>query len=693
MEAIQYSVDRDVAILRMTQPPVNGLGHALRSAIVSGMDKALSDDAVRIIVLTGSGGFFSAGADIAEFGTSAATRSPDLAQVISCLEDSPKPVVAAIAGIAFGGGLELALGAHLRVASSASQVGLPEVKLGLVPGAGGTQRLPRVVNAAVAAMIVTSGEPRGAASLAGIPGQRLFDEIVDDTSEEAVIAAAVRRARAASGGSRPRVRDFSPIPADDLAAAGESVRRRARGQLSPVAGFELVENALRLPFDAGLSAERETFARLVESEQSRALRYAFFAERTARRIPGIDPSVKPHAVARVGIVGAGTMGGGIGMNFLNAGIPVTIMDMSQQALDRGLALVRRNYQAQVDKGKLSREAFHHRMALLKPTLSYTDLADADLIVEAVFEEMEIKQQVFQCLDRVAKPGAVLASNTSTLDINEIAAHTSRPESVLGMHFFSPANVMRLVEVVRADAVDDATLVTAIAVGRRIGKVTVVAGVCDGFIGNRMLNPYGEAARVMIEAGATPLQVDSAIERFGFAMGPFRMNDLAGNDIVAAVRRRRYAENPEAPRDEIADALCELKRFGQKTGAGWYDYDEGSRVPRPSKVVDGLLREYHDRHGTRKRDFQDDEIVQRLVFALVNEGAQLLDEGIALRASDIDVVYLAGYGFPRYRGGPMYYADGVGLPEVVARLREFHGPGWQPAPLLETLARENKHLTS
>ncbi|MDN5758491.1 MAG: 3-hydroxyacyl-CoA dehydrogenase NAD-binding domain-containing protein [Tomitella sp.] len=692
--ATEYSVENDVAIIRMNKPPVNGLGHALREGIVADLDKALADNEVGAVVLTGSGKFFSAGADITEFGTPSAGASPNLSEVIARLEDSPKPVVAAIHGTAFGGGLELALGAHKRVATASSKIGLPEVKLGLVPGAGGTQRLPRVLDAVLAAEIITSGSPRTAAFIAKAEGQGLFDEVVaDNDGEKAVVSAAAELARASAGAIPTRVRDRDPIASGgDLAKVGESVRRRARGQEAPIVGFELVEKALELGFDEGKALESEVFGRLVSGEQSESLRYAFFAERAARKIPGIDDSLKPRAVERVGVIGAGTMGGGIAMNFLNAGIPVTILEMAQDAIDRGLSTIRRNYQAQVDKGKLSADKLEERMGLLSPTLEYSDLGSADLIVEAVFEDMDVKHQVFTRLDEVAKDGAVLASNTSTLDINEIAGYTNRRREVLGMHFFSPANVMPLLEVVRGDGTSADVLITAMDVGKRIGKTTVVAKVCDGFIGNRMLHKYRDAAMVLLRAGATPAQVDKAIEDFGFAMGPFRMSDLAGNDISWAVRKRQYEENPDMPRDEISDALCELGRFGQKTGAGWYDYESGSRTPKPSSVVDELLAKYHSEHGTEKREFSDEEIVQRLVFALTDEGARIVDEGIALRASDVDVVYLAGYGFPRHRGGPMHYADSVGLSTVVARLREFHGEGWEPAPLLVRLADEGKTLT-
>ncbi|WP_235681227.1 3-hydroxyacyl-CoA dehydrogenase NAD-binding domain-containing protein [Tomitella gaofuii] len=692
----EYSTDGDVAVIRMAKPPVNGLGHALRVGIADGLDRAAADDSVRAVVITGSDGFFSAGADITEFGSDKATASPNLSELIKRVEDSPKPVVAAVDGTAFGGGLELSLGTHYRVASASSKIGLPEVKLGLIPGAGGTQRLPRLLDPAVVAEIVATGAPRTAAAVARIDGQQLFDEVVDDSAD--VVQAAVALARSVAGTAPVRTRDRAPLAGGDLDAVADKVLRRARGQEAPAVGLDLVRTALTTGFDEGKAAESAAFAKLVTGGQSAALRYAFFAERAARKIPGIDAAVQPRVVERVGVVGAGTMGGGIAMNFLNAGIPVTILEMAQDALDRGLATIRSNYQAQVDKGKLSAEKLEQRMGLLTPSMQYSDLATADLIIEAVFEDMEVKKQVFTRLDEVAKPGAVLASNTSTLDVDKIAEFTDRPADVLGMHFFSPANVMALLEVVRGAKTADDVLVTALDLGKRVGKTPVVSGVCDGFIGNRMLHKYRDAAMALLRAGATPHQVDKAIEGFGFAMGPFRMQDLAGGDIGWAVRKRQYAENPDMPRDEIADELCEMGRYGQKTGAGWYDYESGSRAPKVSTVVHELLERFHHRHGTDRQEFSDEEIAQRLVFALTDEGARILDEGIALRASDIDLVYLAGYGFPRYRGGPMFYADRVGLPEVVEKLRGFHagdivdGKPWEPAPLLVRRAEEGASLT-
>jgi len=679
----QYEVRGRVAVITIDNPPVNGLSHATREGIVRDLGRALDDPGVDAIVLTGGAGFFSAGADIAEFGTPASGADPNLPQVIGTLEAASKPVVAAIDGTCFGGGLELALGAHYRVATAKSRLGLPEVNLGLVPGAGGTQRLPRVLGTRVAAEIMTSGDPRSARDLAAVDGQRLLDRVVDADAVDAAIAFA---GEIANVRPLPRVRDLTAaaVPLDDLRA---QLTKRARGLTAPLAALDLAERAATTPIDDGLAAERATFLELMGGDQSASLRHVFFAERAARRIPDIPSTTQARPIERVGVLGAGTMGGGIAMNFLNVGIPVTIVETAHDALDRGLGVIRRNYQIQVDRGRLTADALEQRMALLTPSLSYEDLANCDLIIEAVFEEMDVKRSVFTKLDQVARPGAVLATNTSTLDVDQIAAVTSRPGEVVGMHFFSPANVMRLLEVVRGKDTADDVLVTAMAIGQRIGKVGVVARICDGFIGNRMLAAYRDAAGDLLRSGSTPADIDAAIEEFGFAMGPFKVGDLAGNDISWAIRKRRYAEHPDAPRDEITDALCEMGRFGQKTGAGWYDYE--GRDAKPSPVVDELLASYWARHGVTRTTFDPEEIAQRLVFALVNSGAQILEEGIALRASDIDVVYLSGYGFPRHRGGPMFYADRFGLPRVVEELRRFHGPDWEPAPLLVRLAAENK----
>ncbi|MGW0701139.1 3-hydroxyacyl-CoA dehydrogenase NAD-binding domain-containing protein [Streptomyces sp. NPDC002867] len=683
----QYSVTGRTAVLSLDNPPVNGLGHATRQGIVQGLHRALDSGDIDAVVLTGREGFFSAGADITEFGTPKTTAEPTLGDVIAALEAAGKPVVAAIDGTCFGGGLELALGAHYRVATSKSRIGLPEVNLGLVPGAGGTQRLPRLVGAAVAADMISGGAPRTARELGDLPGQRLFDRVVDGD----VMAAALELAAEMSAvRPLPRVRDLSVSPgdADAVSAMRERLSRRSRGFLAPAVALALVGKAATTPFEEGLAEERKAFLELMNGDQSAALRHAFFAERAARKIPGVPPGTPARRVDTVAVIGAGTMGGGIAMTFVDAGIPVTVLESSQEALDRGLGVMRSNYQRQVDKGKLTPDGLEQRMALLTPTLDYADVSDSDLVIEAAFEDMDVKRSVFTRLDEVAKPGAILASNTSTLDIDAIAAVTGRPGDVLGMHFFSPANVMKLLEIVRGAKTSDDVLVTAMAVGQRLGKTGVVAGVCDGFIGNRMLARYRDAAMELLRAGATPADIDSAAENFGFAMGPFRTADLAGNDIGWAIRKRRYAEDPGMPRDEIADALCDMGRLGQKTGAGWYDYKPGSREAIPSPDVDELLASFHAKHDTELSTFEADEIVQRLVFALIDEGARILDEGIALRASDIDVVYIAGYGFPRYRGGPMFYADTVGAAHVLSGLRRFHAEdGWEPSPFLMRLAGE------
>jgi 3-hydroxyacyl-CoA dehydrogenase len=679
-----YEVVDRIAVIRMDNRPVNGLSHALREGITQGVSAALADDDVDAIVLTGRPGFFSAGADITEFGKPGSGLEPRLGQVIAALEDAPKPVVAAIDGVCMGGGLELAMGAHYRVATAASRIGLPEVTLGIVPGAGGTQRLPRVVDFAVAAEMITSGTPRTGAELAALPGQRLLDRVVPD---DVVAAATAFATEVVAARPLPRIRDLTPTAAD-LGALRQRLTRRSRGFRAPLAALDLVELSATTPFDDGITAERTTFGELVGGDQSKALRHAFFAERAARRIPGLPADIAARPVAKVGIVGAGTMGGGIAMNFAGVGIPVTIVETTQAALDRGLGVVRRNYQVQVDRGKLTADALEQRMALLTPSLDFADLADSDLVIEAVFEDMEVKRDVFTRLDDIVRPGAVLASNTSGLNLDRIASFTKRPADVIGMHFFSPANVMKLLEIVRGEQTADDVLATALAVGQRIGKTGVVAKVCPGFIGNRMLAGYRKAANDLMRAGAKPAAIDSAIESFGFAMGPFRMGDLAGLDIGWAGRKRRYAENPDLPHDEIGDALCELGRFGQKTGGGWYDYEAGNRDPKPSPVTDQILADYWTRHGVRPTDFDQVAIARLLVFALVDVGAQILQEGIALRASDIDVVYLSGYGFPRHMGGPMWYADQVGTATVLAELRSAHqGDDWAPAELLVRLAAE------
>lgn len=686
--ATQYTVTNKIATIEILNPPVNTLDHPTRTAIAASVSRALADPGVDTIILTGSAGTFSAGAEITEFGTPQITATPSLYDLIAMLESATKPVIVAVDGTCCGGGLELVLGAHYRVATAASRIGLPEVALGLVPGAGGTQRLPRVLDVGIAAEMITDGVLRTAGHIAELDGQQLFNRVVDTD----VLSAATQLAVEIAGvRPLPRIRDLA-TPSTGRTAIGAlrtRLQQRSRGLLAPLAALDLVDKATTVPIDSGLEAERATFDTLVAGPQSAALKHAFFAERAARKIPQISSYTAPRTVDTVVVIGAGTMGAGIATTFLNAGLPVRLLETNQEALDRGIGTIRRNLETQVAKGKLTSAAFEQRMSLLTPTLNYEDIAIADLVVEAVFEDIDVKRTVFTRLDGVMKRGAILATNTSTLDVDDIAALTGRPQDVLGMHFFSPAHVMRLLEVVRGEKTLDEVLITAMAVGQRVGKTTVVSGVCDGFIGNRMVAKYQDAARVLLEAGATPLQIDSAIESFGLAMGPFRMADLAGNDISWAIRKRRYAEQPDSPHDEIADALCELGRYGQKTQAGWYDYAPGSRDALHSTTVTALLASFHEKRGSQVQSFAPEEIVERLIFALIDEGARILDEGIALRASDIDVVYLAGYGFPRHRGGPMYYADSVGLDTVVRSLQQFAAPGWEPAPLLTRLAADGK----
>ncbi len=693
--AVAYTVRDGIAVITLDNPPVNGLGASTRLGIVEGIERARDDASISGIVLIGAGKAFSGGADITEFNTPKALQEPSLHTVIKAVEGSAKPVVAAIHGVAMGGGLELALGAHYRVAARGAQIALPEVKLGLLPGAGGTQRLPRAVGLETALNMIVSGTPVLSEKLGGTG---LFDRIVEgDLLDEAVKFA---KQAGAQSGPYPKVRDRKiehPNAEGFIQFARNSVAAIAKNFPAPHKCIDAVEAGVKNGFDQGLAFERECFLALVQTPESRALRHAFFGERAASKIPDVPSSTPVRKIERVGVIGAGTMGGGIAMNFVNAGLPVTLLETKQDALDRGVATIRKNYEAQVKKGKLTVEKLEERLALIKPTLTYDDLAQADLIIEAVFEELGVKDQVFKRIDEVAKPGAILASNTSTLDVNKIAAFTKRPEDVVGMHFFSPANVMKLLEVVRGEKTAKDVLATVMQVAKKIKKTAVVSGVCDGFIGNRMIEQYIRQALFMLEEGALPAQVDRAIEKFGFAMGPFRMSDLAGNDIGWAIRKRRYQEQPDLHYSRIADRLCETGRFGQKTGAGWYDYKPGERNAQPSKLVDEMIVAYSKEQGVTRRKISDAEIVERLVFSLVNEGAKILEEGIASKASDIDMVYLTGYGFPLWRGGPMLYADTVGLYNVERAMHKYaaqpNGDAWKPAKLVTELASQGKGFTS
>jgi len=687
---LHYAVRDDIAVLGMNNPPVNGLGNALRAAIMEHLKKAAADAAVKAVVIIGSAKFFSGGADIREFG---GTRlKPDLPDVNDQQDSMKKPLVAAIGGFALGGGLELALACHFRVALPRSQVGLPEVKLGILPGSGGTQRLPRIIPMAEAVRLMTTG--------AMLPVEKakeygLIDEIVQGDLLEGALS--FTRKILESKAPLRRIRDqkakLDGDPKAFFAQVREQVAKESKGYPAPLEIVACAEAAATLPFDEGRKQERVGFDRLMQGPESKALRHMFFAERQTAKIPDVPEDTPVREVKKAAVIGAGTMGGGIAMNFANAGIPVTLIDMSQAAVEKGLGVIRKNYAATVSKGRLKQEDMDKRMGLINPSTDLSSVSSSDIIVEAVFERMDVKKDLFGKLDAMAKPGAILATNTSTLDVDEIAAATKRPQDVIGTHFFSPANVMRLLEVVRGKRTDKSVLATTMKLGKALKKVPVVSGVCDGFIGNRMLEKYGQQSLFLLDEGATPQQVDGALARFGMAMGPFTMYDMAGNDIGWEIRKRRYQERPDFVYSKIADRICEQGRFGQKTGKGFYQYESGNRKPIPDPEVDKILDSYRNEIGTKKRNISDEEIVERLIYALVNEGAHILEEGIALRASDIDMVYLTGYGFPPYRGGPMFYADTVGLDKVLASIQSFQkgyqGNQWKPAPLLAKLAKEGR----
>ena len=695
----RYEVRGPVAVVTLDNPPVNGLGYDTRVQFAAGIEQAWADPAVKAIVITGGGKAFSGGADIREFGSPKAVAEPNLLSLIAMLDNSPKPVVAAVNGVCMGGGLELALGAHYRVAAPGVPVALPEVKIGLIPGAGGTQRLPRVLGVETALNMIVSGEPVKSELLMQVPGQKLFAKLVEGD----VVAGAVAFAQeVADVRPLPRVRDMKvthPNPDAFFQFARNTAKAMAKNFPAPPKCVDAVQQSMKVRnFDEGMRIEREIFMALMLTPECKALRHAFLGERAASKIPDVPEDTPQRAIQSVAVIGAGTMGGGITMNFLNAGIPVTILEMKQEALDRGIATIRKNYEAQVKKGKLKQDKYEQRMALLSTTLSYDSIKDADLVIEAVFEEMGVKEKVFKTLDEVMKPGAILASNTSTLDVDQIAAFTKRPQDVVGMHFFSPANVMKLLEVVRGKHTAKDVLATVMTLAKKIRKTAVVSGVCDGFIGNRMIEQYSRQAGFLLEEGCTPAQVDRAIEKFGFAMGPFRMGDLAGNDIGWAIRKRRYVEKPNLRYSKTADLLCEMGRYGQKTGAGWYDYHPGKRDAIPSPVVEEMIEKHRTELGIQPRKISEDEIVHRLVYSLVNEAAHILEEGIANKASDIDIVYIYGYGFPVYRGGPMNYANQVGLFNVAQMMKKFQqnplddAKFWEPAPLIKKLVAEGKSFT-
>ncbi|MFS2002362.1 3-hydroxyacyl-CoA dehydrogenase NAD-binding domain-containing protein [Duganella sp. CT11-25] len=688
----EYQVHGAVAVITLNNPPVNGLGLVTRTAAVKGIQQALADAAVKAIVITGAGKAFSGGADIKEFNSPKALAEPSLHTLIATAENATKPVVAAIHTVCMGGGLELSLGCHYRVAMPGAQIALPEVKLGLLPGAGGTQRLPRVLGLEMALNMIVSGTPVLSDKLAGTA---LFDAVF--AADADLVQSAVAFAeKIADARPLPKVRDRKvdyPNHEAFLQFSRNTVKAMSGPFPAPLECVETVAASVTMKFDDGMKFERERFLHLIQTTESKALRHAFFAERVASKVPDVPADTPVRAIQSAAVIGAGTMGGGIAMNFLNAGIPVRLLETKQEALDKGLATIRKNYENTMKKGKLTQEKFDQRMALVSGTLSYEDIGQADIVVEAVFEEMGVKETVFRKLDEVMKQGAILATNTSTLDVDQIAAFTQRPGDVIGTHFFSPANVMKLLEIVRGAKTGKDVLATALALSKKLKKTGVVSGVCDGFIGNRMIEQYSRQAGFLLEEGALPEQVDKAAEKFGFAMGPFRMGDLAGNDIGWAIRKRRYVEKPEISYSKTADLLCEMGRYGQKTGAGWYDYKAGDRKAYANEQVNAMIVQHSADLGVARRKISDQEIVERLVYSLVNEAANILEEGIALRASDIDMVYLTGYGFPLHRGGPMFYADTVGLPNVLAAINKYaqghHGEAWKPAALLLRLAEEGK----
>ncbi|NLN40293.1 MAG: 3-hydroxyacyl-CoA dehydrogenase [Smithella sp.] len=691
-EIVTFSKEGRIGIITVNNPPVNALSQAVRAGIKSGIAQGIEDQGVDAMVIICAGRTFIAGADIREFGKP--PMEPHLPDVCKFIEDSLKPVIAAIHGTALGGGLEIALSSHFRIAVATARVGLPEVKLGLLPGAGGTQRLPRVAGVQAALEMITSGTPVAAPKAKNMG---ILDEIVEGDLKQAALAwaqKAVEQKLPLRRVSTLTAKVDSPTVFEDFAKANA---RKFRGFIAPYKCIEAVKIATELPFDQGMKKEREIFTELQASDQSKAQRHVFFAEREVVRIPGLPDDQPTREIKSVAVLGAGTMGGGIAMCFTNAGIPVKLLDMKQEFLDKGLAIIKKNYANTVAKGRLKQEVMDKRMSLIEPTLSYEDLKDADLIIEAVFEEMGIKKEVFGKLDSICKPGAILASNTSYLNIDEIAAATGRPQDVMGMHFFSPANVMRLLENVRGAKTSPEVYATAMKVGKAIGKVPVLVGVCDGFVGNRMLAKRTRECGFMMEEGALPWQIDKVIYDFGFPMGPYAMGDMAGLDVGWRNRKAKFDSLTEREKkNTILDKICEMGRYGQKTGSGFYKYDE-KRNATPDPMIEELILNHSKEVGIERRAITDQEIVERAIYSMINEGAKILEEGIAARPLDIDAVWLYGYGFPVYLGGPMFYADTVGLKKVyeaIVKYRDMIGAEyWTPSPLLEKLAKEGKGFYS
>jgi len=692
-DLVRFSTNTGIATITIDNPPVNALSPAVIDGIAHALDQLEGEASVRAAVLIGAGKTFVAGADIKEFGkmTSGHSRGLELPAVLNHIEACAKPIVAAIHGSAFGGGLELALACHYRVAAPGSQVGQPEVKLGLIPGAGGTQRLPRLIGLQKAVEMCAEGNPIKAEEAVSLG-------LVDQIIEGDLLSGASAFAGEVADRPAPRTRDRNDRPtaagemAPIIASARETARKKQRNWIAPLAAIEAVEASTRLPFDKGLELERKLFQDCLFSDQSKALIHVFFGEREVAKVPDIPKTTPTIPVKSAAVVGAGTMGGGIAMVFANAGIPVLLKEADQAALDRGLANIQKNYASSVKRGRFTQQIAEERLKLIRPTLNYDDFAQVDIVIEAVFEGMALKKQVFAELDRICKPGAILASNTSTLNIDEIAASTSRPEFVIGTHFFSPANVMRLLEIVRGKETNKSVIATCMQLSKALGKVGVLVGNCRGFVGNRMFHPYIREATFLVEEGASVEAVDNALYDFGMAMGPLATGDLAGLDVGWRIRKEyRHLEKPGVRQAFAADRLCELGRYGQKTGAGWYRYDENRRTI-PDPEVPEMIRKWSAEASIAQREISSQEIVDRCIYALVNEGARILDEGFASRAVDIDIIYINGYGFPPYRGGPMWYADTVGLKNVYERVSEFHrlhGELWAPAPLLQRLVEEGR----
>jgi 3-hydroxyacyl-CoA dehydrogenase len=691
-DLVSYQVVDDVAVVTINNPPVNALSPGVPEGISECIKKASAGDAVKAIVLIGGGRSFIAGADIKEFGkitSGQKKRGAGLHPLLYALEDSPKPVVAAIHGQAFGGGLEVAMACAYRVAVAGANVGQPEVKLGIIPGAGGTQRLPRLVGVEKATEMCQFGDP------VKVPAAHALG-LIDRVIEGDLLAGAVAFAREIADVPVTRVRERSTklgnpqANAPIFAAAREAAAKRQRGLTAPLAAISAVEAATNLPFEDGIREETRIFEECLFSPQSKALIHVFFGERTVAKIPDVPKETPVYAIANAAIIGAGTMGAGIAMNYANAGIPVRIKESSQDALDRGMSNIRKNYSGTVAKGRLTQEAMDQRMALITPQLTYQGFEEADIIVEAVFEGMALKKEIFSAIDAIAKPECVLASNTSTLSIDEIASATTRPHMVIGHHFFSPANVMRLLEIVRGAATSKEVIATSMALAKTLGKIGVLVGNCRGFVGNRMFGPYRREAQFLVEEGADIEAVDRAMYDFGMAMGPLQVGDLAGLDVGWRIRKEfKHLEVPGARKALLEDRLCEMGRYGQKTRAGWYKYDD-NRKPSRDPIVEDLIAQVRSEAGITPRTFSREEIVDRLLYSLVNEGARILEEGMALRSVDIEIIYINGYGFPAHRGGPMFYADSVGLDKVLARIEEFQ---WAPAPLLQRLAATGATFSS